>query len=219
MPTVGPFHGFYWNLSDTNVPVAAVGRGGYPAWQASVIAPSLFGSLWVWLGSLITRARWWVRLWRDIYRLSINKRLDVRDLVTRLHTPVVPRPGVINRTVNRVVQPTPGVIGQGGAPTLEDERAAVLQYTQAVLESPAYTVAQAAVRNAARTLGFANQGAWKPLSHAMKSNPGRAENVYRHLHAWTMTQETLRHVESTITASQLHFVTELAYQGFSLKGK
>lgn len=63
MPVVGEFHGHYWNLSDSNAaPVAGPGRGGYPAWQASVTSMIIFGPPLDWLKALWLRLRWLVRL-------------------------------------------------------------------------------------------------------------------------------------------------------------
>lgn len=59
MPLIGEFHTKYWENSDTNAAPVHIGRGGYPAWQASVITPSLLGMLGAWLDTKLAQWRWW----------------------------------------------------------------------------------------------------------------------------------------------------------------
>lgn len=99
---------------------------------------------------------------------------------------------------------------------LDVERRAVLLLTLDRLESPAYAVAQRAVRETARTLGFNRPEAWKNLSRALKDSPGRAENTFRHLEACRRLREASG---STLSNPVQHFTTELAYQGFAERGR
>lgn len=100
--------------------------------------------------------------------------------------------------------------------TLDREQAAVLFMTLDALESPAYPRAQQAVRGTARTLGFTNPAAWKDLSRHIKADAGRTENMYRHQEAMRLLREG---PGSTLTNPQQNFVTELAYQGFTVTRK
>lgn len=173
MPTVGPFHNLYWD-GGTSTAVAGgpsgLTRGGYPAWQAGVIAPSLFGMVGAWIDAALVKYRW---------RRRVVQRIEA----------------------------------------LNDEQRAVLDGVIVSLESPAYPVARAAVRQTATTLGFNRPEAWIELSRAMKASPGRAENTYRHLNACTVLRDTLRQQGSTLTNPQMHLAVELAYQGFAAKGR
>lgn len=170
MPTIGIFHTKYWEFSDTNVAPVRITKGGYPAWQASVITPSLLGMIGAWLDTKLEQFRWWKKLFRRVQ-------------------------------------------------ALDPERTAVLLYSLTMLEQPAYTAAQTAVRQTAVTLGFNRPESWKELSREVKDSPGRAENTFRHLLACRKVNVTMRAQGSTLTNPVLNLVTELAYQGFALKGK
>lgn len=167
MPLIGEFHGFYFNISDTNAAPVHIGRGGYPGWQASVVTPSMLGMLGAWIDTWVARLKWHGRL------------------ACRLHR------------------------------TSEESRQIVLRVMDA-LEHPAYPTAREAVRKTAVTLGFNNPDAWKFLSRAMKDDPGRAENVFRHLHAMQLLRTSQ---SSTLTNPQQNLLVELAYQGFAIRGR
>jgi len=88
MPTIGEFHGHYWSADDGVGPApAAPGRGGYPAWQASVICASLFGALGAWLDHLWVVVGWWWAVIRDLYALPRAQRDLVRGVIATLQTP------------------------------------------------------------------------------------------------------------------------------------
>jgi hypothetical protein len=161
VPTVGLFHGFYWNLSDTVVPPVVIGRGGYPLWQAAVITPSLFGVIGAWLDHLWAKWQWWWAFYRRVDHLSIPQRAVLLDAVV-------------------------------------------------LFESPAYPAAREAVRETAMTLGFsaAHPQAFLAYSRAIKSDPGRMENTFRHIRAMERTVELLG---STLSNPVKNLVVEFAY--------
>jgi len=99
---------------------------------------------------------------------------------------------------------------------LAPESKGVLLRALTALEDPRYPAARAAVRATATTLGFNRPEAWKPLSQHMKAEPGRAENVFRHLNACRLLRET---AGSTLTNPEQNLLTELAYHGFVLNPK
>lgn len=87
MPTVGTFHTFYWEFSDTNVAPVAISRGGYPGWQASVIAPSLLGILGAWIDTWMVRLKWWIRFAPRVHRLTTERRDVLVHVLTALESP------------------------------------------------------------------------------------------------------------------------------------
>lgn len=165
MPLQGWAHEFYWDLSDTAVAPVVIGRGGYPVWQASVIAPSLLGTVGAWLDVRLTQFSWWWRFCRRVAKIGPRR----RD---------------------------------------------ALLYTLATLESPTYRVAQTAVRQAATTLGFAEPSAWLQYWRPLKANPGRNENIFRHIHACELLRQ---HVTSTLTNPEADFFVQLAYQQYAIE--
>ena len=229
MPVVGGYHSQFWAISDTTVPPPlAPGFGGYPVWQASVIATSLpLGPLGAWVDVQAAKVRWWVRLWRGIRRLSFNKRSDVKALVDRLERNEPQKPGVV-QIVERIIEKpvevevvrerivlTTSAVDQRLA-ALDPERRAVVERTVSLLESPHYDIARKAVRETATTLGFDRPEAWKDLSRHMKADNGRTQNVYRHLKAMRLLRE---YAQSTFTNPEANLLTELAYTGFAAMGK
>src|SRR6185312_4654770 len=86
-PLVGEFHTLYWEFSDTNTAPVHVGRGGYPVWQASVIAPSLFGMIGAWWDTQWERARWFLRFLRRVHRLDAERRAVLLLTLARLEDP------------------------------------------------------------------------------------------------------------------------------------
>lgn len=105
------------------------------------------------------------------------------------------------------------------ARALTPERDALLLHTATALSHPAWPGAQVAVRKTATTLGFNRPEAWKPFSHMLKRSPGDAENVFRHLQACQHIDAVLLARGSTMTNPQRHFLAELAYQDFGLRGR
>lgn len=159
---------FYFNNSSTVVaPTLEASPGGYPRWQASVIAVGSFPGQ---LHTLWERCGAWVQA-----------------LVRRFRRQ---RPEVSSDPVEAKVQ--------------------------ALLNHPAYPFAQAAVRQTATTLGFNRPEAWTGLSREMKADPGRAENVFRHLRACSVVRAT---APSTLTNPDCNLLVELAYHEFAAKGR
>lgn len=74
MPTIGPFHSFWWNLSDTTVAPVRIGRGGYPAWQASVVVGSGFGPIGAWCSETWTAIKYWWALKQRVQALPQAQR-------------------------------------------------------------------------------------------------------------------------------------------------
>lgn len=232
MPVVGEFHQQYWAVSDTFVPPPIIsGGGGYPLWQASVIATSLpFGPFGAWWDVMRARIAWWWTLVLGVRSLSFNKRASVKALVDRLVSNAPPpKPDVITQTVERIIEKPVEVVRverviQTAPPSaleqriqaLDPERQAVLQRSLTLLESPHYVTAQKAVRETATTLGFDRPEAWKDLARHMKADLGRTQNVYRHLKAMSVLRAQSH---STFTNPEANFLTELAYQGFAAKGQ
>lgn len=85
MPTFLIFHTNYWEFSDTNItPVVTAKSAGYPAWQASVITPSLFGIIGAWIDTWMVRWRWWKAFAPKVHRLTLERRdvlVHVLDLL------------------------------------------------------------------------------------------------------------------------------------------
>lgn len=84
-----------------------------------------------------------------------------------------------------------------------------------VVDDPSFFIAIKAVRMTATTLGFNRQESWGPLKAELKSDPGNAENTFRHL----QTVHTLRLncVNSTFTNPHAHLLAELAYHAYTMK--
>lgn len=164
-----PFQRNYWLNSDTRVAPISVGRGGYPAWQISIV-----GSLWGAMGDHL------VALWRRVCWAWWLRR--------------------------RVV-------------ALDRDRQVVLLRTLDVLESPHYPLAFAAVKATATTAGFHRPEVWKGLWHGLKTDVGQAENTFRHLNTVALLREAARQAGSTLTNPELHFLSEVAYQGYAIKGR
>ena len=101
------------------------------------------------------------------------------------------------------------------ARALSPDRQGVLMRVFDLLEHPAYPHAQTAVRTTATTLGFASPQAWVPYSRMLKSNPGRAENLFRHVRACELTRAAL---SSTVTNPTCNLIVELAYADFERRG-
>lgn len=205
-----------------------------------------FGPLGGWLDAMLGKVRWWRELLRMVWALTPQKRQDVKAYAERslaglphpVITKTVDRVVQIDRYVNRpidrpietivekiVEKPVDKPVHLDGAPltatearilALDPERRAVLDRSLDALESPAYAVAQQAVRTTATTLGFNRPEAWKDYNREIKSDPGRMENVYRHLRACHLLRDA---AGSTLTNPDQNLLVELAYHGFAQKGR
>ena len=189
MPTIGSFHSLYWGLSDTTVT---------PALAASV------GGYPRWQIAVVAPSlfgaigAWWDALWARVqYWRRFIRRWE--------------RLSVAQRTL--VVQTLDAVEG------FTDEQRAITGQVLATLNHPAFPLAQIAVRGTATTLGFNRPEAWRDLSRAIKSDPGRAQNLFRHLDAMRRVRGAVQAQGSTLSNPQQNLVTELAYVGFAWKGR
>lgn len=195
MPTLWA-HTNYFATTSTVVPAPlAASNGGYPLWQASGIATgSLFGGLQAYW----ERCVWWVRLWWTTPRA---------DLERALHQPV---PGVIYKYVDRplIVPSPPQIIKERVVVEQPRVLSRAVEKAHDLTQHTAYPAALEAVKKTATTLGFNRPEAWHGLSRQMKSSPGRAENVFRHLNACQLTRET---AGSTLTNPDCNLLVELAY--------
>jgi len=92
MPTIGLFHTNYWEFSDTNFPhpSTTVG-GGYPAWQAGVITPSLFGIIGAWIDTHWSLLKWHWRLATRVHRLSKESRALTMRVLDAIESPSYPK--------------------------------------------------------------------------------------------------------------------------------
>lgn len=90
MPTIGTFHTFYWEFSDTNVTPASVGTVGYPLWQANVIIPSLFGIIGAWIDTWLARLKWWKGFAPRVHRLTPGQRQVLVTTLGLLESPLYP---------------------------------------------------------------------------------------------------------------------------------
>ena len=195
----------YWNRPSTVViPPPGPSRGGYPGWQASVVA-SLFGALWELGAAWWSRLGWWGRLLRRIAQLSAPQRVWV-DRVLR----VVPSDDRAE---------APSVEWMTRVSDLGPTQRAVIERALTLVESPHFPIAQSAVRVTATTLGFSRPEAWQQYSRAIKGSPGRAENVFRHIKAHELTRQGARDLGSTLSNPTAHLLVELAYHEFAIKGR
>ena len=88
MPTLGGFHTFYWETFSTVVtPPPGQGRGGYPLWQASVIAPSGLGMLGAWWDTQYARLQWFWRFLKRMHRLDTERRSVLLRVLETLESP------------------------------------------------------------------------------------------------------------------------------------
>jgi len=213
MPTLWA-HQLYFNNSSTAVaPTLAASNGGYPLWQAGVITPSLWGGLQLYW----ERFLWWVSLFRRVWKLPLFMRSELDWRIDRLVGPVDTVAQLVRPTIRRrsfiqwLAHPT-----LKRKPAMPVEAPMLLTKAAALLNHPAYPIAQSAVRKTAKTLGFNRPEAWQGLSRQMKASVGHAENVYRHMQAcqWTKAE-----APSTLTNPDCNLLVELAYHEFGLRGE
>lgn len=89
MPSFLLFHEQYWDvLSTHNVFIPPPpSKAGYPTWQATVIAPSLFGMIGAWLDTKLAQFRWWKAFYHRITALSKAKRSLLLHTLTTIESP------------------------------------------------------------------------------------------------------------------------------------
>lgn len=215
-PTFLSFHGQYWAATDTNaVPVITAGRGGYPLWQSTAIAPVGLGMISAWWDGFKDRWRWWWHVVRQIRALSPRRRALVYRLVDGLQWEPPPRLLV---SVGADMQPASHVPPLAPADQAR-ELELILERALHTVQHPVYPLAARAVRQTATTLGFNKPQAWIQLGHALKDHPDWAENTWRHLHACELTDQWARQAGSTLTNPDRHLLVQIAYSGFSARGK
>ena len=191
MPTIGTFHTFYWEYSDTVVTPVAVVQGGYPLWQSGPTGITVGASLWGWpvtVPALVRRAWasgiWWLAWCGWGLRLARRpQRARWRSACEALIA-------------------------------CEPEQLAVVERALYLVQQPVYARAAEGVRQTATTLGFNRPQAWVQLSHQLKARGDWAENTWRHLHACALTDQAMRAAHSTVTNRDRHFAVALAYEGF-----
>ena len=103
---------------------------------------------------------------------------------------------------------------------LPRNRRMLLWHVLTVLESPEYDHAKTAVRLTATTLGFNRPEAWKDYGRALKDDARRAENVFRHIRATQLLQESFAQAESStnsrLTNPEKDLLAQLAYQEYAM---
>jgi hypothetical protein len=215
MPS-GWSHQFYFANQSTVVAPPIVSKGGgYPLWQASVVA-SLFGAL----QGLWERCVEWVRLWQRVKHLTPQ---SVAEALDRASQPP-PKPDVVQvyvpQVIKRKAKPRSRIAQLLQRAKVRPEPVkpltGALERAQSLMNHPAYPFAQEAVRKTATTLGFNRPEAWQGLSRHMKASPGRAENVFRHMNACQIVRNT---APSTLTNPDCNLLVELAYHDFAMKGQ
>ena len=92
MPLFEEFHGHFWGGPSTEAPPpqSTVIAFGYPAWQASVVAPSLFGALGAWWDHVVDFARWWWRFGLRVHRLNAEQRILLLHVLSTLESTLWP---------------------------------------------------------------------------------------------------------------------------------
>ena len=203
MPLVGEYHRQFWRARANPVAAPVPGKGGYPAWQASVCSMMAILPPFDALQPLWITWCWLWRVVRSLWRCPVELRDDVDQWIGWvLYTERDRR----NRTAEWDVR-----LASCTTPQLT-----VLTKAVETVSSPDFHVALEAVRQTATTLGFNHPAAWKPYSHMLKESPGRAENVFRHERACTLTRAA---VTRTLTNPEVNFLVELAYHGWTVSPK
>lgn len=180
MPVVSFAHGYFWRAKANAPPPPVLTRGGYPAWQSSVIA-SLFGALQVYWERLAYAWRFFRLAWRwsveaygPKYLASLEQWAD-----------------------------------------LDADRRMALACAIAVMTSPAWAQAQAAVMETAHAPQFNRQHAWVALSHTMKENSGGAENAWRHMKALHLLETGVPGLSGPVR----NLLIELAYHEYAASNR
>ena len=188
MPTVGSFHRFFWKGRPNAVVPPGVGQTSmYPQWQSTVTAMAVtFWPPFTVLRPYWQQVRW---LWGLVYRLW-----SWRDPQQHVR---------LEQWVARVEVLTP----------LELQ---VLDRVVAVLRGPWWEEAQARVAVCAHTPKMEGHEQWLAYSRALKSNPGQAQNVYRHVRVVHELHDASQHA---LTNPEAHLLAELAYQAYAVLGR
>ena len=95
-----------------------------------------------------------------------------------------------------------------------EQRAVVVRVLH-VLQGETWPRAQAEVRTCATSPKFHQPEHWVSYSRIVKSNPGQAQNVWRHMRVVQAIQAT----DPTLTNPEAHLAAELAYQGLAAQGR
>lgn len=90
MPVQSWGHSQYWGDSGSTFipPPPGPSRGGYPGWQAAVVAPSAFGAIGAWWDDWTDWIAGWVRFMRRVHRLPDARRLVLLDVLQALESPI-----------------------------------------------------------------------------------------------------------------------------------
>jgi hypothetical protein len=197
MPVAGEFHDKFWRAKANAPPVvAAAAIGGYPLWQASVLTVAIFGPPLDRLRHWADQSRRWLQ--RTGRRIQWSWWIARRVWTWRVWA--------------EQIAPTPW---STRLDALDLEQLAVLERVIRVMQSHDWSVARQRVRICASTLGFHDPQAWIQYSRLIKTNPGQAQNVFRHLKVvYELTQ-----ADPTLTNPDAHLLAELGYQGFMAQGR
>lgn len=196
MPVQSVGHRLFWRARANPLPPPAGPQGGYPAWQSSVVAGSLFGGLQTWW----MRLSWWIAWGRRLWRLTAGQRV------------------ALERAYDVLLVPGPEGAGARGpvayvvVPVASD----VLARVQGALRSPAWPAAQEAVRVVAQSPSFHRPEMWTQYGRLVKANAGRAQNIFRRVKA---EEELTARVAEPLTNPEKALLVELAYQDFAIKGR
>lgn len=186
MPTIGVFHAKFWRAR-ANLPAAPGTTVGwmYPQVQAAVLMCALPWSIpWAALGPVRHQVRW---LW------SLVKRLWwVRSVAQQAD---------IDEWIVRVQN-------------MGDEQRAVLERVYGLFAGAAWPVARDEVRACATSPKFHQPEQWVGYSRAVKSNPGQAQNIWRHMKVVFAIQAA-----TGASNTDAHLLAELAYQGMAAQGR
>ncbi len=200
MPTLWAHRNYFNNSSTFVTPALADSKGGYPRWQASVIAVGTFPGQ---LQLLWDKVKAW---WRPVRVIEVPVACEPQVITQVVHVLQKPKPkpriGALVRWARRAQKAPAPPVG-------------VLAHVQALRDHPAYPVALDAVAQTATTLGFNRPEAWQGLSRQMKSSPGRAENTFRHMRACEIVRAQS---PSTLTNPDCNLLVELAYYEWAKKG-
>lgn len=94
---------------------------------------------------------------------------------------------------------------------LTEPQLAVLERAVTLMLSPHWRDAEQTVAACATTPKFHQPEQWIAYSRAIRADAGQAQNLYRHL----AVVQALRAAHPKLTNPELHFLAELAYQGFA----
>ena len=153
MPTLGPFHRFYWKARANPLPGPGAGQPWmYPGWQSTVIcAMAIWGIPFEAIGPLWRQLLW---LWHTIRRLwwwrSPAQQATLHLWIDRLERS-------------------------------DAEQRAVLERVVEMMTSAVWADTRRLVRECAVSPKFHQPEQWLEYSRALKANRGQAQNVFRHI--------------------------------------